>query len=69
MSKPKWTVEERRQRMSDGYHEKHLVGMRVDGCPEVVAHCLECPLSACRYDDPGPYHAWQRAKERVNGAV
>ena len=55
--------------MSDGYHEKHLVGMRVDGCPEVVAHCLECPLSACRYDDPGPYHAWQRAKERVNGAV
>ena len=31
-----------------------LVGGEGDGLPpcEVSANCLECPLPACRYDDP-----------------
>ena len=29
-----------------------------DGC-EVCLKCLDCPLSACKYDDPRPYLAWK----------
>ena len=29
-----------------------------DGC-EVSPRCLECPLSACRYDDPVPFQMWK----------
>jgi len=28
-----------------------------DGC-DVCPKCLECPLSACKYDDPRPYRVW-----------
>ena len=33
-----------------------------DGC-EVAAHCLECPLKECKYDNPRAYRAYKLAKE------
>ena len=35
------------------------------GC-EVSPRCLECPLSACKYDDVGPHRSWL-AKNRLFG--
>ena len=34
-------------------------GRTYDGC-EVAAHCLECPLPACRYDQAGLLLTWRR---------
>ena len=38
-----------------------------DGCEvnPVPGGCLSCPLSLCRYDDPGGFRNWQERERRA----
>ena len=38
--------------------------MEADGC-DVHPHCLECPLPACKYDDPRAYRRWLADKKAI----
>lgn len=35
------------------------------GC-QVSARCVNCPLSACKLDNPGPFRVWLQMKGRPN---
>ncbi len=43
--------------------DQRMVGhTRYDGCQEVSPSCLECPLPACKSDNPQAFKAWKEAK-------
>lgn len=46
------------------------VTSRYEPC-QVTDNCLECPLPACKYDDPYYYREWiaDRSKRRVNTEI
>ena len=46
-----------------GRSPKHATALD-DGC-DVTAHCLECPLSECKYDNVKPYRIWLKRNDEV----
>ena len=61
MATGKLSWNEARAMGRERYHEKHLVDPAGDGC-DVAPHCVDCPLSVCKYDDVRPYHRWKVEK-------
>ena len=48
-------------KLADGHRGYHQNDEYEDGC-DVSPRCLECPLSACKWDDPKPYRLWRMEK-------
>lgn len=50
---------------ADGSYTQEVIAMAdayiSDGC-DVAAHCLQCPLPLCKYDDQSGYQYWKRHK-------
>jgi len=44
------------------------VQLLADGC-DVAPHCLECPLSICKFEDMAPYKEWQMQQKASTDLV